>query len=1722
MWKRIRRNYRRLIASLLTMAMVVTNAGGNLGIVFAAGETESALFLIEGEELRGAIREAEEQGEVFDFSELHLAAKRKSIKTRYEKLLGKKEGSVYALNLEIDDSCAPEETGLQVFYNAGTKDVIFLFLNGSDMVVNYRVNIDGYETDPVWVNPNTANIEADGEEDPDYAENYEAADMIDDEAEKLGAEVLNPEETSGAAETETGTVEEESKDDASGEETNQAEDGSEEGEKGDGSAEVQGSEAAEEGNADGSGDDQAEESEKGSGIKAEAEGVEEMEAETEAVEETEPEDSEKEKSEAEDGELLSISRHEAYIVAVSAEELEDREAEAEKEAEAETGEAEKETEAETEEETGAETEPESKPDEDESEAANAENKSEKGEAEAGSEPEESEAETESKPDETETGAETGGDIVIEETGEHDRGEILDKEDTPAVEEPDSDTSGKNGQIEKDGQLLEDDSVGILGELKGKEYDTVTVLDHVNAKAWRIALEEIEAIISSEATDYVVEYQVNDPEGAAVKGADSVAEGEDLYFAVEPEEGYEIAGVYANGSEVEEVEDAPDLASASDWKGYTHIYTIKSVSEDLYIEIETEELYPEGSAKKLTEDTEDAWITVEIPDGAFEEEVDFQAEKITEDSVLEQLTSQAKEALEADQKIEGVYAYDIRFVTAADEEVEPAKPIDVSIKFKEDAVPKEVTENATEVSVVHLPDGEDAKVEMTVEQVETEELKFQAESFSVRMAMYTSRAAAEEYAEVGDFEGLKEAIDRLNKGEASNPIRLTDNITADGTTEAYVFTIEKNIKIDLNGRTLTWVNKKDAQNSSLFRVEEGGVLTITDSSEMIGYTKEYSVMLSESKGNGTTVETEENRTATAKGGTITLQNEIMIKNGENLSAIITVAGGKLVMENGIIDGAERRLARGVLVVDNGSVSMEGGAIIHCAARAYGNPYGSGIFVKDGSLAMSGGIIAENGKCNFYDIYRRGGGIGLKDGSLDISGGVITGNETGVGGGISAESGSGSIIIRDNAVIIGNSTMLYSYGGGVSAGGSGYTVTIRDGALITKNIAKTHGGGVSTSGGACLEMKGGEITGNEAHTGGGINTDNLVMTGGIVAGNIARGNTGGDTGGDGEGGGIRVGSGKAEITGGYITNNETKTTIDWGGGGLFVSQGATMIIKNLLVTGNTAQGLGGGIGGCSTGQVAISATDGVASFGNTAQGNKENGAHAPHKWQDQAALKNDDFLYYGSNDFFCAHSSYVSDAMLGGGSANWHGSQDTGTGYRGSSAEDGEIDVQQLAIPRGGAAASQYLMGLSANPSKEDRGKAMGAAKVFITGNKSSTHGGGIMCNGTMFIGAIEKEATAFSSVPVEAKKVYQNTDKTEHSLQGGDFTFALVKEEDFRIESGRPSYTKAQTAVNDEKGKVLFTISDLTKEGKYIYYLVEEPGEGTIIYDPAIYKVVVDVTDSQEISWEIDTKLTVTTYSGKVTSIIPVKIENDKLVESKPLGSADTPVFTNTYDPTIVGNLRIIKSVSGGGRAAAEQTYIFTVTGPDSYSETVRITGSGQAALEGLTPGIYHVKEEDAFIEGYDWTVTGGGNVTVPANADAQITITNTYTDPEQPTPEEPTEPEQPTDPEPTIPEPTVPTSSGGGGGGNPGGPRGGGNTPGGPGATMTIDEPVVPLADLPPEFTPESMLELIEDADVPLVALPRTGDSRHTNILMMMLGIAGLGILFTAAGLRKKKDESSD
>ena len=53
--KVIRHEYKRIVAFMLTVAMVVTNFGTNLTVAFAAGEEESSLFLLDSSELDAAI-----------------------------------------------------------------------------------------------------------------------------------------------------------------------------------------------------------------------------------------------------------------------------------------------------------------------------------------------------------------------------------------------------------------------------------------------------------------------------------------------------------------------------------------------------------------------------------------------------------------------------------------------------------------------------------------------------------------------------------------------------------------------------------------------------------------------------------------------------------------------------------------------------------------------------------------------------------------------------------------------------------------------------------------------------------------------------------------------------------------------------------------------------------------------------------------------------------------------------------------------------------------------------------------------------------------------------------------------------------------------------------------------------------------------------------------------------------------------------------------------------------------------------------------------------------------------------------------------------------------------------------------------------------------------------------------------------------------------------------
>lgn len=65
--KVIRHEYKRIVAFMLTVAMVVTNFGTNLTVAFAAGEEESSLFLLNSSELEDAISTALESGRCVRF-----------------------------------------------------------------------------------------------------------------------------------------------------------------------------------------------------------------------------------------------------------------------------------------------------------------------------------------------------------------------------------------------------------------------------------------------------------------------------------------------------------------------------------------------------------------------------------------------------------------------------------------------------------------------------------------------------------------------------------------------------------------------------------------------------------------------------------------------------------------------------------------------------------------------------------------------------------------------------------------------------------------------------------------------------------------------------------------------------------------------------------------------------------------------------------------------------------------------------------------------------------------------------------------------------------------------------------------------------------------------------------------------------------------------------------------------------------------------------------------------------------------------------------------------------------------------------------------------------------------------------------------------------------------------------------------------------------------------
>lgn len=526
-----------------------------------------------------------------------------------------------------------------------------------------------------------------------------------------------------------------------------------------------------------------------------------------------------------------------------------------------------------------------------------------------------------------------------------------------------------------------------------------------------------------------------------------------------------------------------------------------------------------------------------------------------------------------------------------------------------------------------------------------------------------------------------------------------------------------------------------------------------------------------------------------GGKLTI-SDLVLDGNLHANLIVVKAGGRLILE----EGAVLTNCSGSAIINYGTLIMNGGSITNCDAQQTKSYPGNGAVLNGpgGFFQMTGGTISGNGRQAeaaqadraYTDSTGHAGGV-TNLGTFTMTGGSITGNGYGIATPTMAAGGvynGGTFTLGgEEAAITNNTTVIAGHVGGVynapkaqftlqgkalidgnnagnkdvqSGGGvyndAGGTFTM-DGGTISGHKVTEFGGGVYNATGGTFTMNGGTISGNTSKsdgsttalnvgTGGGVyNGGYFKMTGGTICDNTAT-----------KGGGIHSGnplgdSGDAEfrMTGGTIEGN----TADANGGGLFVFTNSTATIYRGSIINNTANAInGGGFGGGGiyvnqhkeneeeNGTLYlynVAIYDNISGTGNDSDGHKEGSGIAACPYSNVHIYMTDGGAIFGNKSqddsrqpqIFVAepnedpertHVVQLSRYMLGGGAYNW-------TDAKGTLLTDDQLRANEITayntITTDSAAAKS----------------ALAKAEVIISGNTSADRGGGIGCNGNLYIG-----------------------------------------------------------------------------------------------------------------------------------------------------------------------------------------------------------------------------------------------------------------------------------------------------------------------------------------------------------------------------------------------------
>ncbi|MBR0509326.1 MAG: right-handed parallel beta-helix repeat-containing protein [Clostridia bacterium] len=415
--------------------------------------------------------------------------------------------------------------------------------------------------------------------------------------------------------------------------------------------------------------------------------------------------------------------------------------------------------------------------------------------------------------------------------------------------------------------------------------------------------------------------------------------------------------------------------------------------------------------------------------------------------------------------------------------------------------------------------------------------------------------------------LQTAIDNAQDGDT---VALGQSLTAQ-SSDLRLLVSGKAITLDLNGYTLDRAQNAASLLGGVFTVAPGASLTVCDSGAggtgtiKGGYAEKGGAFYNEGTliivGGAITDNHVSHENNANRGGAIYNKGTLIIKNctisgndGDDGGAIFNTADGSAVLKN-------------VTITNNISVNHGGGAIVNYGALALqsctvtGNTSksnGGAIWTNAGGSAVTitNTTITNNATSNDDTC---GGAIYIESGSVAVTGGKIADN-TAKDGGAVFNNASGTLNLTDVFVHSNKSTQR---GGGSITNYGTATLTDCD---VWDNEAKTNGGAIWTGGAqADVTLTNCVVTGNTAElTGGGIclYQGTLTASGTTVSNNQSAG-----------GAGMYIYEGGSAILGGdgnLFYWNESSAN----GGGI-ANKGDLRISSLFNAQENRAAGYGGGV-------------------------------------------------------------------------------------------------------------------------------------------------------------------------------------------------------------------------------------------------------------------------------------------------------------------------------------------------------------------------------------------------------------------------------------------------------------------------------------------------------------------------------------------------------------------